>query len=69
MKFINKQYYKYYLKIFLHEAVNNREPQDDQRIKHIPPPPTRFKGTPSSLETSQIITFKSVGEQDANRSP
>jgi len=38
-------------------------------MKHMPPPPTRFKGTPSSLETSQIIIFKSVGEQDANKSP
>lgn len=60
---------KCYLKTFLHEAANNRDPQGDHRMKHIPPPPTRFRGTPSSLETSQIIIFKSVGEQDASKSP
>lgn len=59
----------YHLKTFPLEAENNRAPQDDQRVKHIPPPPTRLKGIPSSLEVSQIIIFESVGEQDANRSP
>lgn len=38
----------YYLKTFLHEAENNRKPQGDQHVKHMPPPPTRFRGTPSS---------------------
>lgn len=57
------------LKMFLHVAENKRPPQKDQRTKHNPPPPTRFRGTPSSLDTSHTIILESLGEQDTNISP
>lgn len=58
-----------YLKIFLQVVANNLDPQDDQRVKHNPPPPTRLKGIPLSFATSQIIMFMSAKEQDTNTSP
>lgn len=57
------------LKMFLHVAENKRPPQKDQRTKHNPPPPTRFRGMPSSLDTSHTIILESLGEQDTNISP
>lgn len=60
---------KIYLNIFLHVADNKWEPQDDHCVKHKPPPPTLFNGTPCFLDVSQTIILVSAGEQDTSRSP